>query len=104
MKRRVRSVLVTATFVVGGMFATQGAALADFVCPVFDADSAAVAHNKNIVGPIGGGDFTLLPGKAGIESDKQFPDIATNDDGAGTPGGDHLSPGDPGYSPLWNTN
>jgi len=105
MKKRFRSVLVIATFVLGGMFATSGAALADFVCPVFDGDSGAVGHNPHLV-PIAGGDYTLFPGKAGEPPNGvgvDYPNQATNQDGTGDPMGTHAAPGDPGYSPLWNT-
>ncbi len=105
MKKSVRHVLVIATLVVGGMVATQGSALADFVCPVFDGTSGAVGNNKHLV-EIGEGDYTLFPGAAGEAPNGvgvDYPDQATNDDGAGTPAGAHLSPGDPGYSPIWNT-
>ena len=106
MKKPVRRVLVMATFVMGAMVAGQGVALADFVCPVFDGDSGAVGNNKHLV-EIGGGDYTLFPGQAGEAPDGvgvDYPDQATNQDGTGDPGGDHAAPGDPGYSPLWNTN
>ena len=104
MKKRVRHVLVIATLVVGGMVATQGTAFADFVCPVFEEGSAAIDHNKNL-NPIAGGDYTLFPGKAGTGGTGvgvDYPDQATNLDGAGDPGDVHAAPGDPGYSPLWN--
>ncbi len=88
--RRHRKLLVVP--VVLGLFlvAGVGTASADFVCPVFSGDSAPVEHNQNVSTEIGGG--------------VDYPDQATNDDGAGTPGGDHLAPGEPGYTPLWNTD
>ena len=93
--RRHRKLLVVP--VVLGLFlvAGVGTASADFVCPVFSGDSAPVEHNQNVTTEIGGGDYTLFPGAAGE---------APDDDGAGTPGGDHLAPGEPGYTPLWNTD
>ena len=104
--RRRRKLLVVP--VVLGLFlvAGVGTASADFVCPVFDGDSGAVGKNKHLE-MIGGGDYTLFPGAAGIAPDGvglDYPDQATNDGGSGTPGGAHLAPGDPGYSPIWNTD
>lgn len=65
-----------------------------FVCPVFNADSAAGVQNPNSE-PIDGGDFTILG------PDVSVPSHATNQDGAGLPGGAHASPGDAGYSAVW---
>jgi hypothetical protein len=31
------------------------------------------------------------------------PDHATNAEGAGSPGGAHATPGDRGYTAIWNT-
>ena len=105
--RRHRKLLVVP--VVLGLFlvAGVGTASADFVCPVFSGNSAPVGHNQNVTTEIGGGDYTLFPGAAGEAPNGvgvDYPDQATNDDGAGTPGGDHLAPGEPGYTPLWNTD
>ena len=94
--------VVVALFVIGNV----GVASADFVCPVFEAGSAPIDHNKNLI-PIAGGDYTIFPGKAGVAPGGvgvDYPDQATNLDGTGDPGGTHAAPGDPGYSPLWNTN
>ncbi len=94
--------------IVAGLFlvAGVGAASADFVCPVFAAGSGAIGHNPKL-SPIAGGDYTLFPGAAGVPTDGvgvDYPDQATNGDGAGDPGGAHAAPGDANYSPLWNTN
>ena len=64
-----------------------------FVCPVFNSDSVG-EHNPNTV-PIAGGDYTI-PGP-----NVSVPIHATNDDGAGTPGGDHTTPGDTSYTAVW---
>ncbi len=105
--RRHRKLLVVP--VVLGLFlvAGVGTASADFVCPVFSGDSAPVEHNKNVSTEIGGTDWTLFPGNDGIGAGfgiHDVPDQATNDDGAGSPPGPHLAPGEPGYTPLWNTD
>jgi len=42
-----------------------------------------------------GGDTTI------IGPDVTVPTFATNDDGAGTPGGAHASPGDDGQTAIW---
>lgn len=89
--------VVSALFVSAALpaFAHEGGN--DFVCPVFK--SAAVGeHNPNAFG-IAGGHWTLLPGKA---DHLDVPDKATNDNGNGSPGGSHASPGDPDYSAIWN--
>ena len=70
-----------------------------FVCPVFN-NTAVGEHNPNVI-PIADGDYTLLPGRAG-QGGLMVPVHATNDNGAGSPGGPHLKPGSPGYTPIWN--
>ena len=82
-----------------------GAARADFVCPVLPVSEQAKANsNANFI-TISGGDTSILPGKAGdaAVSPVDVPAHATNMDGAGSPGGAHASPGDPGYSAIWDT-
>jgi len=106
--RRHRKLLVVP--VVLGLFlvAGVGTASADFVCPVFSGDSGAVGKNKHLV-PISNGDYTIFPGAAGEAPDGvgvEYPDQATNtnaDGSTGDPGGAHASPGQPGYTPLWDT-
>lgn len=65
-----------------------------FVCPVFNDESAVGENNPNAV-QIGGGDYTIVGPEVSV------PTGATNDDGAGTPGGEHASPGDPTYTAIW---
>ena len=64
-----------------------------FVCPVLNANAGA--HNPNAV-PIANGDYTIIGPNVNV------PVHATNEDGAGSPGGDHSAPGDSGYSPIWD--
>jgi hypothetical protein len=80
-----------------------GAAWADFVCPVLKISDNA-AENAGHFAPLGTGEYTILPGRAGdaATSPVSPPDHATNRDGSGSPG-NHASPGEPGYSPIWNT-
>ena len=83
-----------------------GPAFADFVCPVLPISESGAAHsNANLI-TIAGGDASILPGRAGdpANSPVDVPDHATNDDGSGSPGGAHASPGDPGYTAIWNTD
>lgn len=117
MRRRMRHVLVIATLVVGGMVATQGAALAappdgpgtgpngEFLCPaVGDGVENADSHNGdngvaliNDGNPIASGDYSFLPGnnQAGANANSK----ALNTEGPGTspgPGG-----GNSNWSPIW---
>ena len=70
-------------------------ARADFVCPVFNSASVG-QHNPNAV-QIGGGDWSIIGPNVNV------PARATNMDGAGSPPGQHASPGDPGYSAIWSS-
>lgn len=63
-----------------------------FVCPVISTE--AVLNSPNGAA-IGGGDYSI------IGPDVVVPMHATNDNGAGTPGGDHASPGDSTYTAIW---
>ena len=65
-----------------------------FVCPVLTAEAVG-QHNPQAT-PIGGGDYTV--GTVAVA----VPITATNDDGAGTPAGDHARPGDSTYTAIWN--
>jgi hypothetical protein len=75
-----------------------GAAVAhaDFVCPVLTVPAHA-AENSPKLGPLPTeGEYTISGPTLSV------PDQATNRDGSGSPA-DHASPGDPGYTPIWNT-
>ena len=64
-----------------------------FVCPVLGGQAGD--HGKSgAIGELPGGEGTL------IGPNVKVPMHATNDDGAGSPG-DHVSPGDANYSPIW---
>lgn len=65
-----------------------------FVCPVFNDNSQVGLHNPNAV-EIGGGDYSIIGPNVSI------PAGATNQDGAGIPGGTHASPGDSDYTAIW---
>ena len=74
------------------------AAQADFVCPVLTVPAHA-ADNSPKLGPLPtAGEYTI----SGPTLQNGVPDQATNLDGSGSPA-DHASPGEPGYTPIWNT-
>ena len=106
MIRRIKFIVVPIVVVAALATVTQGSA--DFVCPVLPVADAAVANtDANTDGvfiTIAGGDTSILPGAAGDPADSpvDVPDGATNDDGAGSPGGAHAVPGDPDYTAIWN--
>jgi hypothetical protein len=82
------------------LLAGPGAATAraDFVCPVLTIPAHA-AENSPKIGPLPtAGEYTI----SGPTLANGVPDHATNRDGTGSPA-DHASPGDPGYSPIWNS-
>lgn len=75
-----------------------------FLCPVLKISEQAF-ENSGQFAPLGD-DSTILPGNAGSADtfNGNVPLHATNGDGTGTPGVDHTSPGDPGYSAVWSGN
>ena len=75
----------------------SGGTTTGFVCPVFNSDSGVADHNPNAV-EIGGGDFSIIGPSVTVAT------TATNDNGAGSPGGAHASPGDSTYTAIWKTN
>jgi hypothetical protein len=103
MRKRILIVLGVAATLVAGPGA--GAALADFVCPVLPVSGQAKQNSRAEFITISGGDTSILPGKAGdsASSPVGVPDGATNQDGAGSPGGAHASPGDSDYTAIWST-
>jgi len=104
MRKRSMAIVVGVVAAFAGPGA--GVAAADFVCPVLPiSESAKENSNANLI-TISGGDSSILPGKAGDElnSPVDAPSQATNDEGAGSPAGSHASPGDSGYTAIWNTD
>ena len=96
--------VAAAAFLVGP---GAGVAMADFVCPVLpiseQAKANATANDQFIT--ISGGDASILPGQAGNTTDTvNVPATATNQNGAGSPTGDHAVPGGSGYTAIWNTD
>jgi hypothetical protein len=73
-----------------------GVARADFVCPILPISDQAAENGKRFT-QLPNGDYTIIGPNVNV------PDHATNQDGAGSPEGAHAGPGDPGYSPIWNT-
>jgi hypothetical protein len=93
-KKLLLSVGVTALMAGPG----AGIARADFVCPVLNVPAQAAANSPKIDALPTAGQYTV----SGPTLQNGVPDGATNRDGTGSPA-DHASPGEPGYSPIWNT-
>jgi hypothetical protein len=76
-----------------------------FVCPVLSVSDQAVA-NSGRFNSIGNGQYTFAPGAAGSADtfNGNVPNLATNADGAGSPGGSHSAPGDTDYTAIWSGN
>jgi hypothetical protein len=89
----------------GAMAAPPEGASDPFVCPVLKISDQAAEHSDQFI-TISGGDYSILPGKAGsqLTFNGNVPTHATNADGAGSPEGAHASPGDEGYSAVWSGN
>jgi hypothetical protein len=83
---------------IAALAAGPGAAVAraDFVCPVLNVPAQAAANSPKIAPLPTEGQYTISGPTLSV------PDQATNRDGTGSPA-DHASPGEPGYSPIWNT-
>jgi len=75
-----------------------GVARADFVCPVLGVPAHAADNSPKIDPLPTAGQYTV----SGPTLANGVPDGATNRNGSGSPA-DHASPGEPGYSPIWNT-
>ena len=76
-----------------------------FVCPVLKISENAKAATGEKFNQIGDGEYTFGTGNAGdpVTFTDNVPLNATNgDDGEGTPGSDHSSPGDTNYTPIWS--
>ncbi|MBI4090932.1 MAG: hypothetical protein HY422_02825 [Candidatus Komeilibacteria bacterium] len=95
MKKVLFALAILTLFAAAPAFAAPAELTDGFVCPVFNSDAVGM-HNPNAV-QIGGGDYTIIGPTLTV------PVNATNQDGAGSPGGTHAGPGDGSYSPIWNT-
>ena len=75
-----------------------------FVCPVLTVPAQAVDSGR--FDSIGNGQYTFAPGAAGSADtfNGNVPNEATNADGAGSPAGEHASPGDTSYTAIWSGN
>ena len=90
-------VVVISVFTVSAAFAEAPEKSDGFVCPVLGG-KAGGEHGNSVPSPfiyISGGDTSVLG------PDVSVPIHATNDNGNGSPGGEHASPGDPGYTAIW---
>jgi len=76
-----------------------------FVCPVLTVSEQAVTHSGRF-DSLGNGEYTFGPGAAGNADtfNGNVPNLATNADGAGSPGGSHSAPGDSDYTAIWSGN
>ena len=88
----ILSVVVVTSAFAGGTETTDG-----FICPVLGGQAGGENGNSSpdVFVTIAGGDTTI------IGPDVSVPVHATNDNGAGSPGGDHASPGDADYTAIW---
>ena len=86
------AIMVTSAFAAGAPEKTDG-----FICPVLGGQAGGEHGNSSpdVFVTIAGGDTTI------IGPDVSVPVHATNDNGAGSPGGDHASPGDADYTAIW---
>jgi ABC-type phosphate transport system substrate-binding protein len=75
-----------------------------FVCPVLTLPDGALSSGQ--FNSIGNGQYTFAPGNAGSAEtfNGNVPNIATNADGSGSPGGAHSAPGDTDYTAIWSGN
>jgi hypothetical protein len=110
--RSKRGVIATGVVVAALAGPGTGVAAADFVCPVLGANGhngaqgvARAADNNPNLQQIGGGDWSVIGPEVGNGG---VPDRATNTLPDGRPGDpnteDHASPGDTGYTAIWNTD
>jgi hypothetical protein len=101
-------VTVVSAAALAGLPASASAATPDrasdpFVCPVLTISQQAAA-NVDRFHQIGDGQYTFAPGNAGSSTtfNGNVPNLATNSDGAGSPGGTHAAPGDTNYTAIWS--
>lgn len=98
MKRRLFVAVPVALVLT--LFAAQGAAAAPpetvdgFICPVLGGHAGENGNREFTF--TGGGFYTVLGPFVSV------PIHATNDNGAGSPGGPFASPGDSSYTAIWN--
>jgi ABC-type phosphate transport system substrate-binding protein len=87
------------------MGATPDRAENPFVCPVLTISDQAAA-NSDRFNSIGNGQYTFAPGAAGSADtfNGNVPNLATNSEGSGSPGGAHAAPGDSSYTAIWSGN
>ena len=75
-----------------------------FVCPVITISEQAYESSGHF-NDLGEGQYTFGPGAAGEKGTMgPVPNHATNEDGEGSPGGDHSAPGDTDYTAIWSGN
>jgi hypothetical protein len=100
MKKRnwtLLAVLAMLLLAVGALSAREVEKTDGFVCPVLGGQ-AGEDHGKSDPEPIVGisdGDSTVVGPEVSV------PTHSTNQNGEGTPTGDHASPGDTDYTAIW---
>jgi hypothetical protein len=102
MKLLTRSMLLAgllAALTATAAFAAEPVPTEGFVCPVLGGQAGGDQGNSSPAPfiPISGGDTSILGPTVNV------PTHATNDNGAGSPDGDHASPGDADYTAIWAT-
>ncbi len=100
MKKLMRTLVLTgclSVVMVTSAFAAAPDQVDGFICPVLGGQAGGGQGNSSpdVFVTIAGGDTTI------IGPDVSVPVQATNDNGAGSPGGDHASPGDADYTAIW---
>ncbi|OGO14937.1 MAG: hypothetical protein A2Z14_16980 [Chloroflexi bacterium RBG_16_48_8] len=90
--------VVLSVLTVSAVFADAPEKTDGFVCPVLGGQAGADRGNSDPekIQEIDGGDYTVA------NPDVSVSEHATNDEGDGSPGGDHASSGDPGYTAIWD--
>jgi hypothetical protein len=101
MKKILRTLILTgclsALMITSAFAAGPPEKIDGFICPVLGGQAGGEHGNSSpdVFVTIAGGDTTI------IGPDVSVPVHATNDNGAGSPGGDHASPGDADYTAIW---
>jgi hypothetical protein len=92
-KLLILSLVLASTLLVAGAAKAAAPDRVDgFVCPVISTDN--VLHSPK-GGAISEGFYTIGG------PDVSVPEHATNENGAGSPGGEHSDPGDTDYTAIW---
>lgn len=94
MIKKIMLTITTLLILTTGIFAAAVEKTDGFVCPVFNDNSKVGEKNPNAI-EISNGDYTIVGPKVSV------PITATNDNGQGSPAGNHSSPNDKTYTAIW---